>query len=192
MVYTYYPPNLAYGEEEYRSSPQYQRLLRRRQELATDRHESRRLDHVVRATLKDFAIMDFTDLASHNDFEYRILLHRNQPPLDWDTELMRALGGEKLELLLFVSILSPHYFLILERSRYDEEHGWDFEDLRYYPEHLLEPIEGLKGALQKLAYHELDHATANVIVDGVETELLENGRATIFGCLFTDLVTPKR
>ena len=38
-------------------------------------------------------------------------------------------------------------------------------------------------------YHEITNEIANTIIEDVETELRSKGKATVFNCLFTDLIS---
>ena len=75
-----------------------------------------------------YAVVDWTEEESFC-YEYKILLHENQPILDDDIELMKALHGERNDLWVFVSILAPYYYIKAEKTQYCKGDKWLFNNL---------------------------------------------------------------
>lgn len=135
-----------------------------------------------------FAVVDWTDMNSCC-YELKILLHKNQEVLDDDVELMSALNGTRYDLRVFISVLHPYYFLFIEETRYIEAlDKWLFNSKS------VSSIEGNRlskeicSYLSQRGYFEITNIIAKEIVPDVQTELKDVGQATVFDCLFTDIM----
>lgn len=186
-IYGFFPRNSTFDSEEHKCSDQYCRLLSRRREQQHDGEFAESSKHLIAAIFSGYAIRDLTNLSEYNCYEYQALMHKNCPPLDWDEELIKSLGGEKLESHVYLSILGPYYYVSLDRTKLDALE-WHFENLKRYPSQLTEVMSSLKRALKRQGYGEIGREVADAIVPGVETELHENGETKVFHCLFSDLL----
>lgn len=71
---------------------------------------------------KDYFVVDWTDLEfAPLNFEYRILFHKNVDILDNDTELLDALGGERFDLYVNISIIKPFFCLFSGRTLHEPQ-----------------------------------------------------------------------
>ncbi|MEL7633485.1 MULTISPECIES: hypothetical protein [Sporomusa] len=185
-VYQYFPRNIAYDDPQYRLSPQYARLVEKRKLC----QKNELLNGQLIKLFDGYEVIIWTDLENYNDYEYRILLHRNQPILDDDIELIQALGGERLDLLLFVSILNNYFYFLVQETKVDiVTKEWSFKNVSDYMKEIELLISKLRSFLDKQGYIEVTNEMANIIIDDVETELKSKGKARVFDCLFTDLIS---
>ena len=199
-VYLYYPKNASFSSIEYQSSKEYLNLLKKRKEAHKDIMYQKYLKNRLDNLFENYAVVDWTDLESYNDYEYRILLHKNQPILDDDINLLRALGNKRLDLFLFISALEKYYYFLInytefcpkttEYTRFHEETGkWVFRTMSTIPAGLENKIEKLRHFLLSNNYVELSDEIAKQIIIDVSTELKPVGSATVFDCFFTDVIS---
>ena len=143
----------------------------------------------LRTIFKDYIVFDWTDLKNYNCYEYRILLHKNQPILDDDIKLITMLKNERLDLFIFISILEKYYYVQFNKTIYDlKTNKWIFKILDKYPENLKMELDNLKKFFSSEGYIELTESIIKEKVNSVETELDETGESTVFSCIFTDVM----
>ena len=140
-------------------------------------------------SLNEYTIIDWTD-ENACCYEIKILLHKNQDILDDDKRLINALGGVRRDVRVFISILEPYYYLFLEETKYIEKNEqWLFETIKEPAQEFIEVIRKIDNCLLKSGYKKLQDNDVKVILPGIGTELKELGKATVFDCLFTDVVS---
>ena len=135
------------------------------------------------------------DNMTYPCIQFSILLHKDQPILDDDVELMDALGGKRYDLDIFISRISNYYYAYTSESVYnpgqDFEHEWMFDSNG--PAFALKKkyLKRLKSEMKKRGVSKLSRAVAHVKVPFVETELLpvpeHNDEVRVFNCLFSDM-----
>lgn len=109
-------------------------------------------------------------------------MHKNCPLLDDDVELIKALGGERRELYISISILANYYYYYFGETCYDfnEEdifEGWNFyDDSEPNSEEEKEFLIKLDNLLTKEGYKKL----ANLVIEDIETEFVELGKVELF------------
>lgn len=189
-IYKYYPRGVRFDSECYKLSKEYLLRLSKMEEARNDLLFGAQLTSNLNAIFKGYAVMDWTALDMYNCYEYRILLHKNQPILDDDTELIRALNNERIDLLLFISVLEKYYFFQTICSKYiPEMNEWKFSILDTPPIGLRGNLNEMNEFFAKDHYESLDIDIAKVKITDVETELKSMGTASVFDCLFTDLIS---
>jgi hypothetical protein len=118
-IYLYFPNNLSFTDPNYILSLQYKRMLKIRDKHLIDNSKKESLWEKLTNVLKEYCVVDWTDLKSNNCYEYRILLHKNQPILDDDNELIKALNGKRQDLFLFISILDNLFYMFINETLLD-------------------------------------------------------------------------
>jgi len=185
----YFPKEISYDSLEYKSSNEFLSRIRKQEEVKLNNSYKTHLYLGIKNIFHKYEVGDWTDMEAFNCYEYRILLHQNQPILDDDTELMKALEGKKIELFLFVSVLSKYYYFFTNETMIDLTSGkWQFKKIFDYPEKIKGEIENLKVFFDVDGYNKISNDIANEVVDNIETELIEKNKVKVFNCLFTDLI----
>ena len=188
-IYKYYPKNKNFDSEEYQSSDEYLKQQKKRKEALENIEYKHCLEEKLKIIFKSFIVSDWTDLTAYNCYEYRVLLHKNQSILDDDIELMSILKNERLDLFIFVSILEKYYYVQFNKSKYEPESDkWKFEVLKKHHEGSKKELKKLNDFLSSEGYTELKDGIIRKKVKDVGTELKNIGKATIFSCLFTDII----
>lgn len=135
------------------------------------------------------AVIDWTDSESCC-FEYKILLHKNTKILDDDKMLMKSLNGKRYDMRIFISILGPYYYEFVEETQYlESKNKWVFSTVKEYDKNMVRASEIINKYLSEKEYIKLSDYEIKIIVPGIETELKSINCASVFDCLFTDLVT---
>ncbi len=127
-------------------------------------------------------------MKDNNCYEFRILLYENQPILDDDTELIKCLGGKRLDLFLFVSILANYYYFFILETRDFSSEQWSFQHVEQQKRD-SSYANKLRNLMTENGYEELDHEIINTVILDIETEFKNKGEVKIFDCLFTQLIT---
>lgn len=189
-VNLYFPKGARFNEYSYITSSEFNNLLKIRENYLFNWKFKKDIEESLQTVYKDYAVVDWTDIPHSNCYEFKILMHKNQPILDDDIELIRYLGWKRLDLRVFISILNKYYYYFFEESTYDiNKDEWDFRTITEYNQEMKEAINHLYNVIAPKGYQELSTEIANKIVEDVETQYLEKGQVKIFNCLFTDLVT---
>lgn len=189
QIYRYYPKNIPFNTEKYQNSNEYLEQLRKRKIAYENLEYKYCIEDNLRTIFKDYIVFDWTDLKNYNCYEYRILLHKNQPILDDDIKLITMLKNERLDLFIFVSILEKYYYVQFNKTIYDlKTNKWIFKILDKYPENLKIELDNLKKFFSSKGYIELTESIIKEKVNSVETELDETGESTVFSCIFTDVM----
>lgn len=122
-------------------------------------------------------------------YEFKILLCENQKILDDDIILIKELNGVRMDLRIFISAVAPYYYMFTEETKYDEsDNKWQFITVEKTDEKTEELVKKIDCCMKKRNYEKLTPTIVKTTVPGIETELKESGQATVFDCLFTDMV----
>jgi len=123
--------------------------------------------------------------------QYSILLHKNQPLLDDDEELLIALGGRRIDVEFYISLLGDYYYYFAVETTKDAGGQLRFNILAndQIPFENMKLITSIKSKLSSLGHKLLEHNIAHEVLPNVETELKYAGEATIFSCMFSDMLT---
>ena len=189
QIYKYYPKNMFFNTEKYQNSNEYLRKKKKRKRAYGNLEYKYCIENKLRTIFKDHVVSDWTDLKNYNCYEYRILLHKNQPILDDDINLMTMLKNERLDLFIFISILEKYYYIQFNETKYEpKDNKWIFKILEKYPGNLKTELNKLKKTFSLEDYTELTEKIVKEKVDCIETEFGEIGETTIFSCIFTDII----
>lgn len=190
-VYLYYPKGLSYDSREYKNSKEHKLLKKKRKDALANLSFHKYILLNMQKIFGGYIVSDWTDFEDLCDYEYRILLHKNQPLLDGDIELMSVLGGERREIYFFISVLEKYYCYFIVQSNYClNTKEWDFKNINDEIPEIEDNILILKDFFKKVNYTGLSRSMLNQKVPKIQTELTEMNNATIFDCLFNDLITP--
>ncbi len=185
----YFPRDVRFNEYNYITSIEYKNLLKIRGNHLFEKFKND-IEKSIQKVYKEYAVVDWTDISDSNCYEFKILMHKNQPILDDDIELIRYLRWERLDLRIFISILNKYYYYFFEESTYDINiEQWDFHTITVYNKEMKNATNHLNNIMESKGYQELSTEIVNKRVENVETQYLEKGQVKIFNCLFTDLVT---
>jgi len=186
----FFPKNVGFDEFNYVTSTEYKNLIEIRQRYLLNQDVKNDIKKSLEELYKEYAVMDWTDLPHSNCYEFKILMHKNQPILDGDLELIRCLGWRRLDLRVFISILNTYYYYFFEESTYDiDVKEWRFRKIAIYDQEMQDATNILDNMMTSKGYRGLTTEIVSKVVEEVETEYLEKGKVKIFHCLFTDLVT---
>ena len=188
-IYMYYPINLEYDSRKYQESEQ---TLKRKSKIIKKVTSYKQRDSIIaelEQLLSKCKMIDWTEKDSCC-YELKFLLHENQRILDDDIELIESLGGNRLDLRVFISVLAPYCYLFVEKTEYDFiMREWRFETVHLYSSETRKATESVENFIEKQGYKILSCQEARKKVENIETELKNGGQATVFDCLFSDMVS---
>ncbi len=184
-IYKYYPMN-SYDSESSILKKNNLRLNKIKNKKDSKQKEILR---DIQNIVSGYEVIDWTDDESCC-YEYKILLHKDKTILDDDKTLIKSLNGKRYDLRIFISILEPCYYEFIEVTQYlDAEDKWMFRRIKDYDVNLMGIVEKIDNYLFEKGYIRLSDNIAKTVVPGIETELKMLNCASVFDCLFTDLVT---
>lgn len=194
LVYRYYPKRCSFTSLAYRESFEYSRYLDIVKDLNKRAIMDKKLFSIISKIADGYSIMmrEHSDYVNYPSLQYTILLHKNRLFLDDDVDLILSLGGKRLDLELYFSLLGDYYYYyIIETDGGKDTSSWNFSILKdeQLPHEEMMLARKLCSKAISLGFKMLDHNIAHVLVPEVETELINSGEATIFNCLFTETVT---
>jgi len=143
--------------------------------------------------LKGYTIIDWTDEEACC-LEFKVLLHKNIDILDDDILLIEKLNGERNDLHIFISVLEPYYYLLLQKTKYARDtQVWEFFTIKNCDEYTNILNKNILNKIDKFMtqkkYYRLTDVEVLMPVPDVETCYKEINMVHVFDCLFTDLVT---
>jgi hypothetical protein len=185
-IYRYYPKNCSYMDNTYKKAPEY--LCR--QKVLCDRTLRKNLQHKVKEAI-NAVFADYYVSTRHHSVDYpsehfTILLHKNQPILDDDEVLLDSLGGIRLDLEVYFSLLSSYFYAFAIRTTRNEEKPCGLEFSSQDEPWINNKICQLSHACRSFGYRLMPYETAHMIVPDIETELLHKGEVKILNCLFSE------
>jgi hypothetical protein len=185
-IYKYYPAHIQYDTEAYRNSEQSKRRYLKIDDKAKQEQAKNAILRGLYNAMPNYNIIDWT-VEKSCCYELKVLLHENQPILDDDIKLIQVLGGLRNDLRIFISILEPFYFMFLETTQYDVNiQEWKFES--NYLNRDNDIVSSYRNYLNQ-GYELLEYKKVTTVVNDIATELKNIGEATVFDCMFTDLVS---
>lgn len=143
----------------------------------------------IKKAAQGYHVKDFTD-EEFPGLAFKVLLHENQDILDDDRELIEALGGTKYEIEVYVSMISPFFCMYVNRTDYQKENDveiWSFSVTHDFPN--IAVVERVKDYLLSQNKKEISLLNALVLVDERDVPYTKEEKATIFDCLFDNMVT---
>jgi len=188
-IYKYYPKDCAFESLKYQKSEEYIRLLKKREDACNSKDYQDFLMEQLDNIFSGYKVVNWSDLNSSNCHEFRILLHQDQSILDDDEILMRVIGNERFDLMVFISIIEKYYYIHSNCTRYvPETNEWSFCTMDKLLPEIEDKVDKLKHFLKNEKYAELSELLIKTIVPDIETELEEVGDVNVFDCIFTDLI----
>ena len=188
LIHSYYPQNCKYMSNAYKKSNEYLKL----KEKINDLGLRSRLDKKILANIKLAFPKNYIKKWTRKDYpsiHYSVLLHKNQPILDDDEELLVALNGRRLDLEVYVSLLDDYlYTFVVETIKLPNEKDLKFSIINEDSMPNTEELSSLVNNLLSLGFIKLNSEIAHELVPNIETESLYQGEVRIFHCIFTDLV----
>ena len=82
----------------------------------------------IKKAAQGYHVKDFTD-EEFPGLTFIVLLHKGQDILDDDRELIKALGGTRFDLEIYISMIAPYYCLFVNRTDCQIDDGletWNF------------------------------------------------------------------
>jgi len=184
-TYKYYSVDLDKDDISKKSK----QLLRQRKIGQKGLFKDQKIFREIVRNIKEYSVIDWTDETACC-YEFKILLHKGQDILDDDKGLIKALGGVRNDLRVFISVLEPYYYLFVEETKYVENNDqWLFRTIKLPAQEAVKIIKEVEDCLLLKGYQRLLDDDVETVVPDIETELSELTKATVFDCLFTDVVS---
>ena len=183
-----------YGSPEYLHSKEYKRYKKILEDKALFKIKQKEYYDMLCKVFPHYYVMRW-DNMTYPCIQFSILLHKDQPILDDDVELMEALGGKRYDLDIFISRISNYYYAYTSEYVYNQGQDPDWVFDSHGPAFALKKkyLKRLKSEMKKRGVSKLSRAVAHVKVPFIETELLpvpeHNDEVRVFNCLFSDMVT---
>lgn len=197
-IYKFYPKNIPYSDKRYKKSREYKNLLICRNNALLDEKFRQYLKKKLENIFIDYAVSDFINLNNDTSYRYHILMHKNQPILDDDINLIKNLDGIKYELIFVLSYLDNYcYYYILETKFDFCFKKWSFRD-KFNNRDFIEienqffqsdEIRKINNFLSENNYSFISDDFINLIIKDIETELCDFGETKIYNALFSDLLS---
>ena len=181
VIYEYYPKKCKYSTIEYQNSREFKKYIQKIKYNSEYMNVYKELKHIFKQY--------YIKIWSANDEPGKhisVLFHKNHDILDDDVELIKKLGGKRLNLEIYISKLVKVYYIYMQETIY-KDGKWSFfnYDYNYYMEDSLK--KKLNKTMQYLGYKELLKNDVNSIVWDIETECHYTNEVKVFHCLFSDL-----
>ncbi|GGG75083.1 hypothetical protein [Paenibacillus radicis (ex Gao et al. 2016)] len=185
IIYNFFPKGIAFDDIKYTTSKEYARLCNKRSEFEG---ESKFFAKEIQRTLPNYAVVDWTNLAEYNCMQFKVLILENQKIIDDDIQLIQALGGSRIDLMLYVSVLGDFYYYYYVQTSYHDG-IWKFKDHLVRNEEMKRISSKIELLMSGKKLIKLEDIICKHVVPDLETELLNFGEVTIFNCLFTEIET---
>lgn len=185
LIYSYYPRNCGFTSKLYKRSTEYLNYKR----VLKNFNRRKELDKKCYNILKSIFTINYINKWKNVDYpslHYSVLLHDNTPILDDDEELLKLLNGRRLDLEIYISLISNYYYTyVIETTVLCNELNFNcFEATEYISQRQEKSLEKKLGTI---GYAKLEKDKAILEVPNVETELLYEGEVKVFHCLFSDM-----
>lgn len=168
----------------------YEKYKKKLEDKALFRKKQKEYYNMLRSVFPQYYVKCW-DNMTYPCIHFSILLHKNQPILDDDVELMDAIGGKRYDLDIFISRISNYYYAFTIETIYnkgqDFEHAWKFDSHSAAFAVKKKYLKRLKREMKKRGVSKLSRTMAHIQVPFIETELLPNDEVRIFNCLFSDM-----
>lgn len=189
-VYKYYPRNLKWGTKEYIDSKEFQHQIACLEEAKSDMEHQKMLVEDIKKQLTNYNVVDWTEYDEFLCIELRILLNENVDILDDDIALIQSMNGHRKDLLVFISNLERYYcYDILDTYYNDYTEQWCFKSGCGNDEKDDYIKKTIDNILQAYGYSLLGIDDVLQILPDIETEYKDEGKVTLFDCLFSQLIS---
>lgn len=181
IIYNFYPKHCEYGSKYYKKTKEYKKYLK-----CTRRYKKyKNIEKTIDKSLKNYYLKIWPK-TNEAGIHFSILLHKGQDILDDDVELLKSLGGRRLDLEVYISKLTKVYYLYVMETIY-MNNEWTFKVFNVDQFVDKEIIRNLEIVFDQLGFCRLTRDLVNEIVPEIETELHYEGEVKVFHCLFSDL-----
>ncbi len=146
----------------------------------------------IKKAAQGYHVKDFTD-EEFPGLTFIVLLHKGQDILDDDRELIKALGGTRFDLEIYISMIAPYYCLFVNRTDCQIDDGletWNFSLDNSCSD--LKVVERIRNYLTKKGLKEIELSNSLILAEDRETFYTELGKTTIYDCLFDNIGTESR
>lgn len=192
IINKYYPGDCGFFSEQYKNSKEHKRFTKKTGNLTLFEQKGNEYYNLICSVFPQYYVKRWTN-ATYPCFQFSVLLHKNQPVLDDDVELMNTLNGKRYNLEIFISRISNYYYVYTTEEIHDEEsvESWIFNS---HSETFIlgeRDIRQLNREMKKKGMYRLSQTMAHMEVPFIETELLpdQNHDVKVFNCLFSDMIT---
>ena len=206
-IYEYYPRNVSYNErKKYESLPQAERLRQAKKMAIKDKNTKENLSTLMKDIFSpQYALKDCVDLRNDVSYLYYVLLHKNQEPLDFDTDLAIALGGCFYQLEVVISYLAKYYFYFVSFSKHnaeakESENAWIFRDIFCDCEFEkvqnkfidIPQVKMLDERLEKMGFSFVPKEILTHHLEDIETQCSNFGQTLVYDCIFSNVLSIHR
>ena len=191
IIQKYYPKECKFNSKHYADSREYKKYKKVIKNTSMFCRKEKEYYDMVCSIFPQYYVKRWTN-TSYPCFQYSVLLHKNQPILDDDIELMDVLGGKRYNLEIFISRISDYYYVYTSEHIYDKEQteNWMFNS--HSATFILNKthVKRLQKEMKKRGINKLSKKMAHIKVPFIETELLpvQEHEVEVFNCLFSDMV----
>ena len=131
LIYTYYPQKCSYLSIEYKNSIEHRKY---NEVVKNKKCRIQLIDNcysILKSVFCDYYITKWTN-TEYPSVHFSVLLHKNQPILDDDDELLLALNCRRLDLEVYISLLGNYFYTyVIETRKCLPNHELEFS---YYDE----------------------------------------------------------
>lgn len=191
QVYELYPRGILLNETTYKKSKEY-RNMKMKKEKAKEggRFVLEKIYQDIKEVFKNYEVLNWSSIEEYPCYEFVILLHKNQPILDDDTDLIDRLNGKRHDLLLYISYITNYYCYYIRETNYSKVSGeWSFKKIRMEDKQEVSSlINKLNVYLTQMGYELLPYEILSHKLPDIDLDLVSLGEATVFHCLFTDML----
>lgn len=184
-IYKFYPRKCKYDSEQYQNSKEYIKYLEILTDIKQRRNVSEMSYDIVESVFSKYYIKSWTN-SEQPSIHYSILLHENQPILDDDIKLLKKLKGKRIDLEIYVSLLTKKYYVYAMETK-NRGKIWEFNVYDFSLIVDKEKMYKLFKMFSEKGYSRLTRSCVNEIVPLIETELHYEGEVKVFHCLFSEL-----
>lgn len=191
IIGKYYPKECEFINQDYVNSREYKKYKGVIKNLTLFKQKEKEYYKMICSIFPQYYVKRWTN-TSYACFQFSVLLHKNQPILDDDIELMDALAGKRYNLEIFISRISDYYYVYTSEYRYAKEQpeNWMFNS--HSATFIFEKryVKKLQKEMKKRGLNKLSKKMAHIKVPFIATELLPSRGhdVEVFNCLFSDMI----
>ncbi|HEY9062030.1 MAG TPA: hypothetical protein VIO64_16220 [Pseudobacteroides sp.] len=187
LIYTFYPQNCRYSSNYYKKSIEHNKYIDVLKNSKRRRLLSEKCYEIIKSVFFENYITKWTN-TEYPSIHFSALLHKNQPILDDDLELLNVLNGRRIDLEIYISLLGDYFYTYIVETRkslLNDDLQFNYYDEKEFLE--SSQINNLNNKLFSIGFTKLDKSIVSINVPNIETELLYEGEVKIFNALFSDV-----
>jgi hypothetical protein len=187
LIYTYYPKKCSYLSNQYKNSIEHRKYNDVLKKSKCRIQLNEKCYSILKSVFSDYHITKWTN-TEYPSVHFSVLLHKNQPILDDDDELLLALNGRRLDLEVYISLLGNYFYTYVIETRKCLPNN-ELQFIYYDEKEFLEKsqISNIKDNFMSIGFTKLCKSIVCINVRDIETELLYEGQVKIFNALFSDV-----